>query len=608
MVFGDLRFGFYSFSCPNAEAIVRDVVLRRFNNDKSITAALLRMHFHDCFVTGCDASLLIDPNPARNKTSEKNAGPKITVRGFDIIDEAKSALEQACPSTVSCADIISLATRDAVALAGGPTFNVPTGRRDGLVSDPALVKLPGPSLSVLEVLKFFTAKGFSLFEMVALMAAGHSVGNAHCSNFRDRLSSFNNGTVDPTMDPNLDAKLVQVCGSSRQPATDDPRVFLDITTPLAIDTQFLNQILLKRGILHIDQQLALDPLSSDMVSRFARDSDTLFQTFAKAMIKLSTVNVLVGDQGEIRRNYLKLGFYSSSCPNAEAMVRDVVQRHFNQDRSITAALLRMHFHDCFVRGCDASLLIDSTENESSEKDAGPNQTVRGFEIIDEAKTLLEESCPSTVSCADIISLATRDAVAMAGGPAYNVSTGRRDGLFSNPKEVKLPSPTMSVSEALEFFTAKGFSLFEMVTLLGGGHSVGNAHCSNFQERLSSFNRGSPDPTMDPDLDTRLVKVCGSSSRPARNDPTVFLDEKTPFAFDNRFYNEILDKRGILHIDQQLAMDSLSRDMVSRFADDGDSLFQNFANAMIKLSAVNVWLGNEGEIRKNCRAFNKNNNE
>ncbi|MED6149214.1 hypothetical protein PIB30_060317 [Stylosanthes scabra] len=302
MVFGDLRVGFYSFSCPNAEAIVRDVVQRRFNDNKSINAALLRMHFHDCFVTGCDASLLIDPNPARNKTSEKNAGPNRSVRGFDIIDEAKSALEQACPSTVSCADIISLATRDAVALAGGPTFNVPTGRRDGLASDPALVKLPGPSLSVLEVLKFFTAKGFSLFEMVALMGAGHSVGNVHCSNFRDRLSSFNNGTLDPTMDPSLDAKLVQVCGSSGQPAPNDPSVILDMTTPLAIDTQFLNQIIQKKGILHIDQQLALDPLSRDMVSRFVTDSDTLFQTFANATIKLSTVNVLVGNQGEIRRN------------------------------------------------------------------------------------------------------------------------------------------------------------------------------------------------------------------------------------------------------------------------------------------------------------------
>ncbi|MCI51189.1 peroxidase 44-like, partial [Trifolium medium] len=69
---------------------------------------------------GCDASLLIDPT---NKTaSEKNDGANASVRGFDIIDEVKEALEAACPSTVSCADIIALATRDAVALSGGPKY------------------------------------------------------------------------------------------------------------------------------------------------------------------------------------------------------------------------------------------------------------------------------------------------------------------------------------------------------------------------------------------------------------------------------------------------------------------------------------------------------
>lgn len=46
---------------------------------------------------------------------------------------------------------------------------------------------------------------------------------------------------------------------------------------------------------------------------------------------------------------LRVGFYSSSCPRAENIVREVVQRTFNKDKSITAGLLRLHFHDCFVR-------------------------------------------------------------------------------------------------------------------------------------------------------------------------------------------------------------------------------------------------------------------
>jgi peroxidase len=46
---------------------------------------------------------------------------------------------------------------------------------------------------------------------------------------------------------------------------------------------------------------------------------------------------------------LQVGFYKSTCPQAESIVQQVVQAEFCRDRSITAALLRMHFHDCFVR-------------------------------------------------------------------------------------------------------------------------------------------------------------------------------------------------------------------------------------------------------------------
>ncbi|CAA0837362.1 Peroxidase 44 [Striga hermonthica] len=302
---------------------------------------------------------------------------------------------------------------------------------------------------------------------------------------------------------------------------------------------------------------------------------------------------------------LKVGFYASICPRAESIIRGVVQQRFNRDRSITAALLRMHFHDCFVRGCDASILIDSTASLPSEKDAGPNETVRGYDLIDSAKKALETTCPSTVSCADIITLATRDAVALAGGPKYNVPTGRRDGLVSDPNgAANLPGPSDLIRTVLGLFRAKGLTAKDTVALLGA-HTVGVAHCTFFQDRLTGFGPSGigPDTNMDPGLAARLRRVCGTDIRPLDRDPTAFLDQGTPFGFDNQFYNQTVFRRGVLEIDRALAADRTTRPIVSDFAKNGVVCGQSFASAMVKMSKIEVLVGKAGEIRRNCRVFN-----
>ena len=112
----------------------------------------------------------------------------------------------------------------------------------------------------------------------------------------------------------------------------------------------------------------------------------------------------------------RLGFYRAKCPNAESIVRSTVQSHFRKDPTIAPGLLRMHSHDCFVRGCDASVLLDGPD---SERTAVPNLTLKGFEVIDDAKSQLEDACPGVVSCADILALAARDSVVLVDIIGYS---------------------------------------------------------------------------------------------------------------------------------------------------------------------------------------------
>jgi hypothetical protein len=106
-------------------------------------------------------------------------------------------------------------------------------------------------------------------------------------------------------------------------------------------------------------------------------------------------------------------FYDHSCPQAQLIVASIVGKAHYQDPRMAASLLRLHFHDCFVKGCDASLLLDSSGSIVSEKRSNPNRdSARGFEVIDEIKAALEAACPGTVSCADILALAARDSTVM----------------------------------------------------------------------------------------------------------------------------------------------------------------------------------------------------
>ncbi|KAH7332387.1 hypothetical protein KP509_20G084700 [Ceratopteris richardii] len=297
----------------------------------------------------------------------------------------------------------------------------------------------------------------------------------------------------------------------------------------------------------------------------------------------------------------RVGFYSSSCARVETIIKQKMQAHFSSDPTIAPALLRMFFHDCFVTGCDASLLLDSSHGEQTEKDNGANLSVRGYEVIDDIKQAVEAACPGIVSCADILAFATRDSVVLAGGPEYSVGGGRFDSLTSSSSDADgLPSDRASVTTIQRQFASHGFSVKDMVALLGA-HTLGVTHCGTFSDRLFNFrNTGEPDPSMSADLVSELSMTC--PNRGGVSNSEVALDQGTRDVFDSSFYTQLTQGHGILLIDQALNESPLTAELVSMFTNQG-AFFSSFVQSMIKLGDLNIKGPNEGQVRLQCSKVN-----
>ncbi|CAN8251694.1 unnamed protein product [Cochlearia groenlandica] len=324
----------------------------------------------------------------------------------------------------------------------------------------------------------------------------------------------------------------------------------------------------------------------------------LFITFISCLV------ISVHSQATARRptpGGTRFGFYSTSCPNAETIVRNAVTSGFSSNANIAPGILRMHFHDCFVQGCDGSVLISGTD---TERTAGPNRNLRGFEVIDNAKTQLEAACPGVVSCADILALAARDTVFLTRGIRWQVPTGRRDGRVSVASDTNnLPGPRDSVAVQQQKFSDLGLNTRDLVVLVAG-HTIGTVGCGVFRNRFFNYNNtGSPDPTINPSFIPQIQSQCPLNGNASTRVP---LDTGSVGQFDTSYFNNLRFGRGVLESDQVLWNHPDTKPIVERFLGLRFPTYNfgtEFATSMVKMGLIDVKTGSDGEIRRVCSAVN-----
>ncbi|KAK1271290.1 Peroxidase 21 [Acorus gramineus] len=303
----------------------------------------------------------------------------------------------------------------------------------------------------------------------------------------------------------------------------------------------------------------------------------------------------------IGKGDVQLNYYSESCPRAEEIVQEEVQKLYQKHGNTAVSWVRNLFHDCMVESCDASLMLDSVNGTISEKTSVRSFGMRNFKYINTIKDALERECPMTVSCADIVALSARDAIVLLRGPYITMRTGRRDSRESHINEVEelIPNHNDTIPFVLSRFQSIGIDTESTVALLGA-HSVGRVHCANLVHRLYP----NTDPSIDPEYAEYLKGRCPNPNPNPKDIEYARNDRVTPMVLDNMYYKNLLSHKGLLLVDQGLVSDPSTAPFVELMASNNTYFHRRFADAVLLLSENNPLTGDKGEIRKDCRFINR----
>jgi len=141
-----------------------------------------------------------------------------------------------------------------------------------------------------------------------------------------------------------------------------------------------------------------------------------------------------------------------------------------------------------------------------------------------------------------------------------------------------------------------FSLYVKRNECTGAHTIGQARCTSFRTRI--YNESNINTSF---AQTRQSN-CPSTSGSGDNNLAP-LDVQTPTAFDNNYFKNLVNQKGLLHSDQQLFSGGSTNALVQTYSTSPALFNTDFVTAMIKMGDIAPLTGTNGEIRVNCRKIN-----
>ncbi|XP_062190032.1 peroxidase 1-like [Phragmites australis] len=349
-----------------------------------------------------------------------------------------------------------------------------------------------------------------------------------------------------------------------------------------------------------------------VVRRSLGDQDKIESTYvvkmadARAAMAAVAVLLLTASYGlPAAEAHLQIGAYNKTCPQAEDIVLKEMTDILAKSPDLAGPVLRLFSVDCFVGGCEGSILLNSTADNTAEKDSPLNQGVRGYEVVDAIKAKLEVACPGVVSCADTLALAARDSIRLTKGPFILLPTGREDGNRSVAADVALnsPPPGAKITDLIALFAKFNLTAKDLA-VLSGAHTIGKARCSTVSPRLYNFE--GKNGTSDPNLDANYTATLRGQCKPGDAATLVYLDPVTPSTFDTDYYTLVAANKGLLSTDAELLNDGATKEYVTSHdkASSTDEFFADFAASFVNMSKIGVLSHHKGEIRKVCSQVNQ----